>query len=86
MAENTAHIDELRAEVAELRATLAAHTAAMMLIAGNVEDEMPRRDRLRVISGSGRRRTARRGKLAIVSSARPLAPCSDGTQAASGGC
>ena len=60
--------------------------AARITVAGSVEDAMPRRDRLRVISGSGRRRTARRGKLAIVGSARPLVPCSDGTQAASGGC
>jgi hypothetical protein len=59
-------MDELRAEVAELRTRLDAHMDALVLIVG----EMPQRDREHVVTGQ--RRTARRNRpiLTVVGGAR----------------
>lgn len=59
-------IDELAAQVAKLRAQLDGHAKAVRVLCQLDEvNELPR-PRLRVISGSARRRTARRGRLRVA--------------------
>lgn len=63
-------VDALRADldrlIEQLRVLDAKLTAQRLVLLGGTDSAVPARPRLQLVHGSGRRRTARRGKLHAV--------------------